>query len=630
MPTPSPSPSPRSSSSLLLLVAALAPACSTDARPDADSPAPTTTAQPAAEVVATRVDVRGPRTLTRQKLRAADGSITSSLVDERGVAVAEDQVPAFTRERIGPELQRALAAPPTTADATARLDVLLVLRGQVEETSAAAQQLDVQLPTAGAPRFSLDGKPSDARTVTALNEQLLDELAHRQKARLARDQDRLRELAARNQWSTDAATDAALAAALAQPQGSLRRSLTRAEIAKLAANSADLVESLELYQASRSSTAGALTSIGVDSWAHNQGVRGDGVGIYMSESGGYCPVSPHIDSARYTNLTGAAEGWHADFVGNILRVTAPLSHIFCGAADSMVSNPASFTPRIHVTNHSWNYYSTDRTYWSQDRDFDDAVYNNRLAVFVSAGNGDQGTNTNVLTPAKAFNVFAVGNYDDATNTMNAGSRFANPTASHEKPDLVAPGTAISTTAGTGTGTSASAPFAAGFAADLLSQHTWLQGHPEALKAMMMAGASRNLEGAAALSDRDGAGGISYLNTAYNGQLTWWVGGNNTWFDANNKLSFTRTLAAGQRYRMALDWLSSGAYAFSNDNVNMDLDMSVKAPAGNEVAGSYSYNNSFEIVDFVAPTTGLYTITINRYWNSGVGDIIMAHHTQAIF
>ncbi len=613
----------------LWLAAALAPACSTEARPAPQDAEPTT--EPAADapagaaIVATRSDARGAQTFTRQKLRAADGSTTGSIRDERGNPVAEAELPAFTRDLLGPQLQRALATPAGAAAAAAPLDVMLILRGKIEESGDPAQQLEVQLPSRGAPRFSLDGKPVDEAAVTAANQKVLDGVDRRNKARTADLRARLQQLVERNQWKDDAG----LASARQLPQPSLRRSLTRAQLAKLAATSGDLLENIELYEPARPSIAGGLSSIGVDYWAHAQGVRGNGVGVYMSEAGGGCPVSPHIDPSRFTNLAGGGPSWHADIVGAILRATAPHAHIFCGAADSMISNPAAYTPRIHVTNHSWNYYTQDRSYWAQDRDFDDAVYNNRLAVFVSAGNGDQGANTNVLTPGKAFNVFAVGNYDDDSNLMAPSSRFVNPTAGHEKPEIVAPGTNISTTAGAGTGTSLSSPFAAGFAADLLSQHTWLQGQPQAVKAMMMAGANRNIEGSAVLSDRDGAGGINYLNTGYSGLLQWWLGGNGSAFDASNRITVTRSFTAGQRYRVALDWLVSGSYAFTNNNINMDIDLWINNPSGGFVAGSYSFDNGFELIDFVAPTTGVYTVTLNRYWNSGVGDVIMALHTQTI-
>lgn len=150
----------------------------------------------------------------------------------------------------------------------------------------------------------------------------------------------MRASAARHGW----ADDPELWAAGRSSEGRLQRTLTRAEIRQLAVRSADLIEGIELHVAPRASTASGLSSIGVDVWAHNQGVRGAGVGIYMSEADGGCPVSTHIDSARYSKIGGGGETWHADFVGNVLRVTAPEAPIFCGPADSMISNPAAYSP----------------------------------------------------------------------------------------------------------------------------------------------------------------------------------------------------------------------------------------------------------------------------------------------
>ncbi len=47
---------------------------------------------------------------------------------------------------------------------------------------------------------------------------------------------------------------------------------------------------------------------------------------------------------------------------------------------------------------------------------------------------------------------------------------------------------------------------------------------------------------------------------------------------------------------------------------MDFDFWVKSPSGNYVAGSYSWDNSFEYVQFNPSETGTYTIKINRLVN----------------
>ncbi len=41
-------------------------------------------------------------------------------------------------------------------------------------------------------------------------------------------------------------------------------------------------------------------------------------------------------------------------------------------------------------------------------------------------------------------------------------------------------------------------------------------------------------------------------------------------------------------------------------------MQIIGPGGNVVAGSYSWDNTYEIVDFVAPTTGTYRLRVTKY------------------
>ena len=149
---------------------------------------------------------------------------------------------------------------------------------------------------------------------------------------------------------------------------------------------------------------------------------------------------------------------------------------------------------------------------------------------------------------------------------------------------------MTTSAGNCSGTSCAAPHAAGFAADLLGKYSWLRGQPARLKALMMAGATDNIEGSARLSDKDGAGAIDYQNSGYSGTNTIWWGGNGSHFDSNGMVTTTRNFSAGQRYRVALAWLIPGSFAYSPTSyhshgytINMDLDLSIRGPSGNTVA-----------------------------------------------
>ena len=78
------------------------------------------------------------------------------------------------------------------------------------------------------------------------------------------------------------------------------------------------------------------------------------------------------------------------------------------------------------------------------------VLDYRRTVVVAAGNFDSDDNPNnhVLNPAIAYNVIAVGNFDDNDTTswgddsMASSSSFVNPISNHsdrEKPEVAAPG-----------------------------------------------------------------------------------------------------------------------------------------------------------------------------------------------
>jgi subtilisin family serine protease len=94
--------------------------------------------------------------------------------------------------------------------------------------------------------------------------------------------------------------------------------------------------------------------------------------------------------------------------------------------------------------------------------------------------------------------------------MAAFSSWQNPTTGVETPQVAAPGVNISMltcnapswTGYTSSGTSFSSPIAAGVAALVVSKQPALGSWPEAVRAIVMATAWHNIEGAARLSSKD--------------------------------------------------------------------------------------------------------------------------------
>jgi hypothetical protein len=81
-------------------------------------------------------------------------------------------------------------------------------------------------------------------------------------------------------------------------------------------------------------------------------------------------------------------------------------------------------------------------------------------------------------------------------------------------------------------------------------------------------------------------------------------------------------AAGDILRAAFVW-DSKTTSETSDTMDTDLDLHIYDPAGTLVAYSTSYDNSWEFVQFVAPSAGNYTIKVyganvptslsGRYW-----------------
>jgi hypothetical protein len=338
-----------------------------------------------------------------------------------------------------------------------------------------------------------------------------------------------------------------------------------------------------------------------------------------------------ITACNNGSLPGVAQGAQLMDAGYPIAGTeVDAANALTWAVDVKLADVTNQSERILAQQTDTNLYYLDKFYDYKVRVF-------KFTAVVAAGNRD--VNSNVGTPAKGWNVIAVGNAedqntaawsDDKINETASGSSYINPNTGVEKPEVAAPGTNINTVAGQDSGTSLAAPHVAGLAALLMQRNSLLKDMPMAVKAIIMATAVHNVEGTNRLSDKDGAGGVDaaladwvaqtegVANTC--GVPCWW----HVPLDDNilpepdpgtPTTSLSRYFPAnrGERIRVVISWLSAASADGVQDNLRTELNLHVKRPNGTVIQSSTSSSNGFEIADFTADATGTYEIRVERLY-----------------
>jgi hypothetical protein len=300
---------------------------------------------------------------------------------------------------------------------------------------------------------------------------------------------------------------------------------------------------------------------------------------------------------------------------------------------------------------------------SGDLSFDD-IYKDWLALrwpyptILQAAGNDASPDVEFVNH-KGYNSLTVGNHNDTAGAMSATSVYRNPTTSHgdrELPEISANGTNVSAVGRTSSGTSFAAPAVSGIAALLQSTNTTLRHWPEGNRAILLAGATRNVKEQTWWEDvrdgvdaADGTGAVNALesyriaqnrrsrnNTA--SRRGWDVGllenGNfnadrystfSYWLTVPKAFRVPRYLWGPRRVKVALAWTSEvrtldellsflPAIPFSSA-LTVDLDLRVFDSKGNLVASSLSWDNSYEIAEFDGIPGEAYRIRIHRWSGS---------------
>jgi len=269
------------------------------------------------------------------------------------------------------------------------------------------------------------------------------------------------------------------------------------------------------------------------------------------------------------------------------------------------------------------------------RYFDSIAWEDGRLVVAASGNFATFGNWDVVSPGTGYNILTVGGVNDrgTAGTSDdrlwyvAGSNGAayrdrtdapwNVHGDYNKPNVSAPAVSVRTANGMiGDGTSVASPIVAGIAAQLVARAPTLAAWSEATRALIMAGALRRtpISNSGMDADHEGVGTVSATwsnrilvngGGPYGGYI---IGS----IDRGGTVVREIPVVAGQRIRAALAWSShtSGSNTTKADALMADLDLRVTAPNG-AVAGSYSWDNPYEVVDITAATTGMLRIEIRH-------------------
>lgn len=304
----------------------------------------------------------------------------------------------------------------------------------------------------------------------------------------------------------------------------------------------------------------------------NNGYTGNGVKIGILE-----PTIP-VSSESYTlvvnpQYTTPIADTHATMVCRIIKNVAPGSSLYCTAATSssqyFYGMEELLDASVHVVNLSMGFNDITGTYDMISQWTDHITSTDNVTVVAASGNSDDlGGDYAVASPAKGYNVIAVGNFNDnntisiADDTLYETSCYLekNNTAA-EKPDVLAPGTNITIDNYEASGTSFAAPHVTGILAQLMQQSLALRSRPSLAKSLITVGARYKIDsdsysacGIHTFSDKEGAGKVDARNAStVLGNMRYYYGGTTVFNSGGSIVQNVNVTSADVLFRVSLTW-----------------------------------------------------------------------------
>ena len=295
---------------------------------------------------------------------------------------------------------------------------------------------------------------------------------------------------------------------------------------------------------------------------------------------------------------------------------------------------------VHVINMSAGISTLPSgTYGTLERWLDHVAINHSVHFVKSAGNNGN----KITSPGMAYNIITVGAIDDNNNTTYSDDSLTqysswDETSGTNKPDLVAPGTNITTAAGTNSGTSFAAPHVTAVVAQLCQRKPELKLLQDTVKAILTASVSHSdiryntMDGDAMRNqvndnyNQCGAGVVnarSACSTIINSRYASGSFAANSGDGTQVKYTFEVT-NTNRNVRVALSWLKCSVFAEGEDHESGDLTAGTLADLNlyiydsegkvvyqsKDVESNKRYVNT-EIVEFKPTRTGTHRIYVRQ-------------------
>jgi hypothetical protein len=392
------------------------------------------------------------------------------------------------------------------------------------------------------------------------------------------------------------------------------------------------------------------------------GTTGAGIRVAVFEGGP--DVVTNLDIEAFYDTSQSDMSDHARMTHGIVKNTSPTEpngyapDCDLYSANSGDNDALAWSAQQGCTVISQSFHrSAEQT--DADLSYDD-IYKDWLAlrppyptIVHASGNGPDDEYVN----HKGFNTISVGNHDDTAAAMSGSTIFRNPDSPHgdrELPEICGNGTSVTVLGVTKSGTSFAAPAVAGTAALVQSADTVLRSWPEGTRAILLAGARRNVadgrwwadvqagidgsDGSGALNARESVA-IARRRTSANGagtQRGYDIGrfDSSDW-GADRFLDRSYSLRAPDRpigifttfrakavfaWNSTIDKLVIPLFNIELDipigsHVGVDVDLEIYDSRGSLVAGSWSFDNSYEIAEWTAVPGETYSIRPRRWSGS---------------